>query len=74
MIMIGYIIFQEFVLEKTSILARSVLVLNRLLLPLVLIFYPFYTNTIEMPLPWPELPLLLGYDHYWLHHPIRSIN
>jgi hypothetical protein len=40
--------------------ARIMLFLNRLLLPLVLIFYSIYTNTIEMPLQWPvELPLSL---------------
>jgi hypothetical protein len=52
--------FQEFVLGKTSMVARIMLFLNRLLLPLVLIFYSIYTNTIEMPLQWPvELPLSL---------------
>jgi hypothetical protein len=24
-----------------------------------------------MPLQWPELPLSVGNDHYWLHHPLE---
>jgi hypothetical protein len=64
MIMIVYIILWEYVLGRTSGLARGMLVLVGFLqLLLEPIFDQIFNKTIEISLLWSEHPLSLGNDH-----------
>jgi hypothetical protein len=49
-VIIAYIIFYEFVLGSTYVLAMGMLFLVELAQPLVPLFNQIYTKTIEMPL------------------------
>jgi hypothetical protein len=67
--MIARIIPWEYVLGRTDVLTRGVLVLVGLLQSLVPLFDQICTRTLEMPMQWPELlPQSLGNHHNCLHH------